>query len=570
MKKYLVIAVVLAALAATGLVPQNAAGQSSSQSVPTNETNQDLLDNIDTTQEKTTDSLKQDYREWNQTFVLTRLKRQLLDRITNQVVRYIQGGGTPKFVTNWKDYLKNSADAAAGEFINALAGANLCAPFANTLRGVFSLGGAASGRFRQRVQCTLSDAVRNTEEFYNDFTKGGWAGYNALWEPQNNIYGTYLIALDEMVSRVSAETEAAKNEAIAGGGFLGARDASGNIQTPGSVIAHMAEKIVDTDFDFINDADQLRNFAGVLGDALMSRLLTEADGLLSSRLNDRGDNYNEFVNGRDVVRGTTEQATFRDQQKRLVRDIDESVTLRRSVQSSLDALLATAQQTDPAVTLATVLEQSRQSLVQNRDYLTDLQNKWSALTDANIKKGSCPGKIQTPTKISKNIVPPMQGDIDDIISGIDAIDLVRGETIEIPETYASAIAALSSCAGEVTAAGNATVSNLCMLDLLGFYRGVITAAENNEPGRGVLEELQSTLGGDIVRTARATKRGIQRLNAVEQKTTEIICEDGKNLSFLPDKDSGHPEDKETYQSLYNACTKDPVPGDVSNPAFCAP
>jgi hypothetical protein len=145
------------------------------------------------------------------------IAKRILDYIVNETVKWIQGGGEPKFVGNWEGFLKDVGDIAFDSVIKDVGLARLCSPFALQVR--ISL--LPELNFRQRIDCTLDQVVSNIQNFYVDFSVGGWQAYNELWKPNNNFYGFALIAHDEALRRIITKKEAAKNEAIAGAGFMG-------------------------------------------------------------------------------------------------------------------------------------------------------------------------------------------------------------------------------------------------------------------------------------------------------------------------------------------------------------
>jgi len=58
------------------------------------------------------------------------IMHQVLNMLTNQLIKWIQGGGTPQFVSDWKGFLKDAADKSAGLFIDKYLGMGyLCEPF---------------------------------------------------------------------------------------------------------------------------------------------------------------------------------------------------------------------------------------------------------------------------------------------------------------------------------------------------------------------------------------------------------------------------------------------------------
>ncbi|MEK9154475.1 MAG: hypothetical protein AAB596_00140 [Patescibacteria group bacterium] len=144
------------------------------------------------------------------------IAKRIIDHIVDQTTEWIQGGGKPRFVTDWNGFMKDAGQAAIGDVILQTDAAFLCSPF--KLQVKLSL--LPVKKFGQRVECTLDDIVENIEDFYENFENGGWLAYNEAWQPQNNYFGTMLIIHDEMLSKEWAASEAARNEALAGKGFL--------------------------------------------------------------------------------------------------------------------------------------------------------------------------------------------------------------------------------------------------------------------------------------------------------------------------------------------------------------
>ena len=143
--------------------------------------------------------------------------RQVLAMLTNQIITWIQGGGEPQFVSDWQGFLLDAADKAGGLFVDKYLGAGyLCEPFDIDIKIAL----LDVPPFEERVDCTISDMVDNIDDFYNDFSKGGWKGWIELTKPQNHSYGAYLIAREEKIKKADEAREAALKDAEAGGGFL--------------------------------------------------------------------------------------------------------------------------------------------------------------------------------------------------------------------------------------------------------------------------------------------------------------------------------------------------------------
>lgn len=238
---------------------------------------------------QTTAQTVQTFKEWAETFIRTTLKKRLLDVLVDQIIQYIQGGGKPKFVTDWQGFLADAGQAAAGDFAKSLGLGFLCEPFSFQIQ----LGLLPVPTFSERASCTLNQIVGNIQNFYDDFRNGGWLAFNASWDPQNNYFGSLLMALSEEEKRRGNAAYASELEALAGAGFLSVkdceRDANGviiqstcRVTTPGKVLGDLTAKAVGSDIDFILSAEQLSDYVAAIANAAINRLVSEgAKGLLA-------------------------------------------------------------------------------------------------------------------------------------------------------------------------------------------------------------------------------------------------------------------------------------------------
>ncbi|MEZ4156630.1 MAG: hypothetical protein R3B52_01450 [Candidatus Paceibacterota bacterium] len=258
----------------------------------------------------TTAETTQQSFEWAQSFILETLKKRLLDMMVDDIIQWINGGDEPRFVTDWSAFLDDIASQAVGDLAQEIGLGFLCSPFSAQLRIAL----APESRFQNQARCTLDDIVGNIENFYADFENGSWVAYQAAWEPQNNIFGSYILLEEEKHRRISAAQFTALEDARAGDGFIGTKscqeeggtgpdidgdgipgDVKCTITTPGSVVGDLVKDAVGIDFDFIVNADQLSEYAGAIANALFNRLVrTGVEGLRGlSRNDNRGA---DFVN----------------------------------------------------------------------------------------------------------------------------------------------------------------------------------------------------------------------------------------------------------------------------------
>lgn len=231
------------------------------------------------------------------------LRKKLLNMLVNDILKWIQGGGTPRFVTDWQGFLKTAADKAAGAFLDELGAGFLCDGFSLQLRLALN----TPPKFDEKATCTLKMAIANIDKFMADFSKGGWAGFIKISERKNNYMGAYFTALDQKYA-VTAETEAAKkNEAISSSGFLGdtvcvamenkttndkqAMDskqgyAEADIpegykctkwqtRTPGRIAGDALQQATGVDIENLISAKEFAEYAAAIIDAVINRAIKE-------------------------------------------------------------------------------------------------------------------------------------------------------------------------------------------------------------------------------------------------------------------------------------------------------
>ncbi len=255
-----------------------------------------------------------------------------LDYIVDETVKWIQGGGEPGFVQNWDTFAKDAFNVGVGEVINDSSLSFLCSPF----RAQVKLSFLPVQSFKHQVSCTLDQITGNIENFYNDFSNGGWLAYDRMWEPQNNYFGAYMMASDEALIRAMEKRNAALNEAVASKGFLGVKrcvsynnagvydcvmntcpdDNSAcleqckraactgyEIVTPGDAVGTAVGKAITSDADW---AANIHSWVAALVNAVINRLTKEGLSMMKGDTNDSYD-YNAW-GGRDRLNSIQQSA----------------------------------------------------------------------------------------------------------------------------------------------------------------------------------------------------------------------------------------------------------------------
>ncbi len=147
--------------------------------------------------------------------------KKLMDYMTDEIIKWIQDGGTPRYVSDWGNFKEDVVDQTGAKILEEVVGPavmdKLCKPdWAIKIR----IGLQKPSKFTERVKCTLDDIGANFDKFTQNFNNGGWKAWLTVSEENNNPYGLYLTTYDEKEKKEAKAGEAAKDEAQAGGGFL--------------------------------------------------------------------------------------------------------------------------------------------------------------------------------------------------------------------------------------------------------------------------------------------------------------------------------------------------------------
>jgi hypothetical protein len=282
------------------------------------------------------------------------LARLMLDIMTAQIVNWIDNGfdGNPAFVSDPQGFFKGIADGLIGEFILGSDLKFLCSPFKLQIKLALMLNYSYSSNFSLHARCTLTDVIKNINNFMTDFEQGGWIAWNSMTQNnQNNPYGAFLEADMELTSRVRQQQAQVSEKLSWGQGFLsyetctpstGAKsytryggnyrytqggttiDANGNttkgganikpgeeyrvihpdagsiggyyedctVNTPGSIIAGTLQNQLNVPAQQLGLADDLDKIVNALFNQLIQQVLGGAGGLLGSgRNNGSGSSF---------------------------------------------------------------------------------------------------------------------------------------------------------------------------------------------------------------------------------------------------------------------------------------
>jgi len=131
-------------------------------------------------------------------------------------------GNQPFAVANWANYLRMAVDIGSARFIEIFELTELCLPFKDVLGRRLGLTGLYNYQpYQYYAACTIGTIVENVEEFFENpsISTYGWGAWTALSLPQNNIYGSFILATEKRAELESESREAKKTEATISGGY---------------------------------------------------------------------------------------------------------------------------------------------------------------------------------------------------------------------------------------------------------------------------------------------------------------------------------------------------------------
>lgn len=324
--------------------------------------------------------------------------KQIIRSLTQSVVNWINSGfeGSPSFVTNPSSFFLDLADQETGRFLDKYGGplANLCSPFSIDLR--ISLAFKYHPNVPKRYTCTLGTIITNSKNAVKgasingftagDFSQGGWPAFVSLTtEPQNNIYGAWLEADNELSLRVANVQIQRRDELNQGKGFLSWRkctktgnenseerasegtgegtyagpersfEGSGEgyvaeekctVQTPGSVIVSALESNVNGPLHELQLADEFNEIVNALFAQLVTQVLSKGLGAVSG--SGAGDS-NAYIN--QIIQESPEgQQGIIDE---MLPNLQTYITNARTYKQNKDASLAAIVEAKKAYDTAT-------------------------------------------------------------------------------------------------------------------------------------------------------------------------------------------------------------------------
>jgi len=197
---------------------------------------------------------------------------EILNQIADQVIQWVQGGGEPRFIGNWEDYLNQAYSQGKNEAVNEIPADYICPDFRDELQQTLGVSfpdmnsaRPSQDEFTGKIQCTRRSENDNELSFL---------------APQDTYYGALDIIQNRMTEKGIVRAQAAQNEAIAGQGYLSAKKCleTNNvgecireiITTPGQTIKDVVSRALTIDIDFMSN---VQSPFSALVNALISRFI---------------------------------------------------------------------------------------------------------------------------------------------------------------------------------------------------------------------------------------------------------------------------------------------------------
>ncbi len=242
--------------------------------------------------------------------------KAIVNEINKETVAWIQGKGSPKFVSDWKVLAKTASDAAVNQVALNTPLGKLCSPFGAQLKIAF----IPEKTYQNQISCTLQDMGRNIGNFYNNFQQGGWVAYGQSYRTENNFAMQLITQNDQIAFKKAESVDAQKSEAAAGSGFLSVKKCTGKsaqtiydqciaeggndsecsdlaaqnenevctTQTPGDAVAASVKNMIGSDNIYVAGVQSIISAAINAG---LNRMMSEGLAMMSGTA-PKGSGYN--------------------------------------------------------------------------------------------------------------------------------------------------------------------------------------------------------------------------------------------------------------------------------------
>jgi hypothetical protein len=209
-------------------------------------------------------------------FIVKTLSKAVVHALVSSIIDWINRGfeGGPTFVTDPAGFFGNIADQEIGRMIDGSGLGFVCDPFRLQLQLSF-LG--QRNRTVAPSRCSITSIVRNFETFVNgNFNDGGWQGWISMTsQPQNNPFGSQLMAEEIVAARVTSRQNTAKMTLDWGSGFKSLLSSDGTIKTPGNLISDKLNEATGNELAYLNLAREFDDIVIALANLGISQIMNK-------------------------------------------------------------------------------------------------------------------------------------------------------------------------------------------------------------------------------------------------------------------------------------------------------
>jgi hypothetical protein len=137
---------------------------------------------------------------------------KVIDKITLMTVEWINSGfeGNPFYPENRANFFEEIARDEVLTFTSWFSANPQDYPFGQAVAETILL--SVQNRFQDNLRFSLNQVLQHSNQYANydsftaQFSIGGWAGYTAMMEPSNNIFGNYLMANNYLARQTRGTT----------------------------------------------------------------------------------------------------------------------------------------------------------------------------------------------------------------------------------------------------------------------------------------------------------------------------------------------------------------------------
>ncbi len=268
------------------------------------------------------------------------IAKRMLQMITRDTVNWINGGfkGSPGFVRDPKRFATEIADYEFNRFLEKTVcsigpdGKEVCTPIGNLVCSPFRLNIQIALRntylLGPQYACTIEDVVGNVQNFYNDFSQGGWPAWFTLSQTTDSLpFGAYIQARDDLYARISINNQTWQNELNWANGLLSWKTCENpdgtpqtkleevpdpnsptgtrmvetelgssecdnpSINTPGSLVEGQLTKVFGSGVGELEVAEEINEIVGALLNQFTLKLFNSAKGLFGLSGKIETDNF---------------------------------------------------------------------------------------------------------------------------------------------------------------------------------------------------------------------------------------------------------------------------------------